>query len=82
MTELEKYELVNSAESGDSLITIINTIAEEGKIEGKSRSFLALNLTECVNKFLRGEIPARFLTRSYGIRQQAIYIRYSQITGN
>lgn len=78
MTELEKYELVNKAESIEELQDAILSIADEnGNIQGRSRAFSAAQQAKNAEIVAEGYTP-NLLTRSYGIRQQAMYISYYQ----
>jgi hypothetical protein len=77
MTELEKYQLVNRAENAEQLKQAILSIADEnGKIEGRGKSLDAKGQSENVDQFMTGSKFPNYLTRSYGIRQQALYIAY------
>jgi hypothetical protein len=78
MTELEKYELVNSAESISELQEAILALADEnGKIQGREQRFDAEWMASKVKEIVEDEVYSypNNLTRMYGIRQQALYLR-------
>lgn len=77
MTDLEKYEAVNSCESPDSLAQVVLSFANaEGLIQGRSRMFDAQRMANNVYAVIReNEIP-NVLTREFGIRQQALYLKW------
>ena len=76
MTELETWQLVNQAETTQDLAFIINKLADpEGMIQGRERKFEAAKMIIGLNYFMKDEMPANVLTREFGIRQQAIYLR-------
>lgn len=77
MTDLDKYELINSCESIQELEEAILLIADEnGIIMGRSKPFNAINLSGYVFGVVTGILPPNYLVRSYGIRQQALYLSY------
>jgi len=76
MTELETWQMVNQAETAQSLAFIINKLADhEGMIQGRERKFDAAKMIIGLNLFMKDEMPANVLTREFGIRQQAIYLK-------
>jgi len=76
MTEVEKYNLINSSETEIELATNVELIADtEGYIKGRLRFINASVQALQVGLYLNGNAAATVLTRSYGIRQQAIYLR-------
>ncbi len=76
MTELEKWELVNQCETQSQLAFSINKFADpEGMIQGRQRKFDAAKMIIGLQFFMDSEAPANVLTREYGIRQQAIYLK-------
>lgn len=82
MTDLEKYELVNSCETIEELQAAILKLADEnGVIQGKSRIFNAAKMAELTKRFISDKtsiIPANSITRNWGLRQQALYLKYYQ----
>ena len=80
MTELEKYQLVNKCEFVSDLEKAMRLISDDGlTIKGLTREFDLNKSIENMYKFILDKdsvIPANVLTRSYGIRQQAMYIKY------
>lgn len=78
MKHLTNYELVNRCETAEELSDAIIKISnpQSGLIEGRSRSFNAYNMANACFGVIEGHIPANMLTREYGIRQQALYIKY------
>jgi hypothetical protein len=76
MTELEKWQLVNQCETQSQLAFAINKFADpDGMIQGRERKFDAAKMIIGLKYFFTDEMPANVLTREYGIRQQAIYLR-------
>lgn len=76
MTELETWQLVNQAEDKTQLAFIINKLADpEGMIQGRSRKFDATEMIIGLNLFMKDEAPVNVLTREFGIRQQAVYLK-------
>ena len=77
MTELEKYELVNNCEYPKELTEAIITIGSDANtIHGKSRSFDSIKMASYVDGVISNDFNPALLTRSYGIRQQALYLKY------
>jgi len=76
MTELETWQEVNQCETMQHLAFIINKLADpEGMIQGRERKFDAAKMIIGLNHFMADEMPANVLTREFGIRQQAIYLK-------
>jgi len=76
MTDLEKYERVNSCETVKQLEDAILSFANENNvIKGRQISFNALTMASCVLGVVKGESTPNLLTREFGIRQQALYLR-------
>ena len=77
MTELEKYEAVNSCETVEELKSLILKFADKnGMIKGIIEEVDAKKMVLGLNAFINNEAPPKVLTRKYGIRQQAMYIKY------
>lgn len=77
MSELEKYELVNSCETVKELEEAILKLADEdGMIGGRTKKFNAELMSKKVWLVVNQIEPANRLTRNYGIRQQALYLQY------
>ena len=76
MTELQKWQAVNRCENGKALHDLIIKFAdEEGMIQGREREFSATKMAHHVHDVLQNDYPNNLLTREYGIRQQAIYLK-------
>lgn len=76
MSEEEKWKRVNSAETIEDLKQAILDIAENGIIVGKTRDWDANKQVKAAQLIWdRASIP-NTLTRSYGIRQQMLYLLY------
>ncbi len=74
MTELEKYQRINSSESFAELKTAITEVAGEDGVEGtREKVYNAEHQCRGVDLVLQGS-PPNVLTRSYGIRQQMLYL--------
>lgn len=74
MTREEIYDKVNRCETFDELADVILAISEDGRIQGRTRDFDAIKMSEVCRNF-RDHYP-NLLTREFGIRQQALYISY------
>lgn len=76
MTELQKWQAVNQCETQAQLADLITKFADEnGMIQGREKKFDASNMVIGLQFFMEGEARANVLTREYGIRQQAIYLK-------
>ena len=76
MTELETWQMVNQTQTQEELAFIINKLADpEGMIQGRSRKFDAAKMIIGLRLFMKDEAYANVLTREFGIRQQAIYLK-------
>lgn len=77
LTDLEKYDRVNSAESIEELEEAIKLIDNgTGWIQGRSNTFTTEHQVAAVGPVVRGSIDAANLTRMFGIRQQALYLKH------
>lgn len=76
MTELEKYELVNKADSIEELEAAMDTIWPDGIVVGRTRTFNKDRMKGFIRGVVEGTVVlVNVLTRKYGIRQQALYLR-------
>lgn len=74
LSEIEKWEVINRTTTFEELKDAILLIADEdGYIRGRQSLFDKDNMRNRVDLVLNGE-PFNLLTRSYGIRQQFIYL--------
>ena len=77
MTELQKWQEVNKCETPEGLGFLIISLAdEEGMIQGRERKFNASTMATALQFFMEDEAPSNVLTREFGIRQQAIYLKH------
>jgi hypothetical protein len=78
MTDLEKYELVNKCETSEELSDAIIKISnpKTGLISGRIRMFIADQMANYCDLVINGNSSPNLLTREFGIRQQALYIKY------
>lgn len=77
MSELEKYELVNKCETIEELrYAILQLSNDNNQIEGRERFFNGERMSDNVLNVVNGYGSPNLLTRKYGIRQQALYIKY------
>jgi len=78
MTDLEKFQVVNSCETAKELVDAIKKISnqETGKIQGRNREFDSQRMAGYVTFVVNEGAPANLLTREFGIRQQALYLKY------
>lgn len=76
MTELQKWQAVNQCETQAQLADLITKFTDEdGMIQGRERKFDASKMIIGLSYFMVDQMPANVLTREYGIRQQAIYLK-------
>lgn len=75
-TEINPYEIVLTSDTPEQLADAIRKIAVDGKIKGRTREFDAEKMASYVEGVVYNTLPANALTRNFGIRQQAIYLRY------
>ena len=78
MTHLDKFEMVNLCETSEELTNALRAIADQetGMIKGRSREFNSQRMAGYVSLVINEGAPANLLTREFGIRQQALYLRY------
>lgn len=78
MTHLDKFEMVNQCETAEELTNAVRAIAdpETGMIKGRLREFDSQRMSGYVSLVVYEDAPANLLTREFGIRQQALYLRY------
>lgn len=74
MEELEKYELINSAESVEALKEAITKIGDI-KIR-KGDVWSSETMCEGIDNILLSKSPFNRVTRQYGIRQQLMYLMH------
>lgn len=75
MTDLQKYEVINSCDNLEDLASFIERFADgDGMIQGRTQKFSASKMAKAARNF-DNHIPNN-LTRNWGIRQQAMYIAY------
>ena len=80
MDELEKYKLINKAETIEELKEAIGAISEKGMIKGRRKFYMADEMIAIVDFIYNDNYSLNFLTRNYGIRQQMFYlIHYKEI---
>ncbi len=76
MTELQKWQAVNECETTMRLGNLILLFADQdGMIQGREKKFDAEKMAMNLNHYMSNEAPSNVLTREYGIRQQAIYLK-------
>jgi hypothetical protein len=74
---LNRFEIVNQCEDAVQLkIAVLSLADTEGMIKGRRRPFKAARMAGFVEGVIAGELPPECLTREFGIRQQALYIKY------
>ena len=80
MNELEIWKEVNSCETSEELTAVVRKIADanDGIIKGRNRDFNANNMATYVGMVIKEGSYPTLLTREYGIRQQALYIRAAE----
>ena len=75
MERLEAYDLINKCETFEELADAILVIGKDNNslINGRKFQFKATDQANVARNF-KNITRAEYLTRSYGIRQQALYI--------
>lgn len=78
MNEEDKWHIINACETYEELAAAIMIISEEGTIHSnrQDKTFDAAKQVRNAWLVIQGGIFPNVLTRAYGIRQQALYIRY------
>ena len=77
MTEIQRWEFINQAETSKALaIAIRDIMDEDGMIQGRTRKFDGEKMIIGLDMFMKDEAPANVITREYGLRQQAIYLKH------
>lgn len=83
MEELEIYKAVTRADTLEDLQNVIIALTDsEGLIQGRTRKFNASQMSHNMAKFINDEsctILPNVITREYGLRQQAMYIKFYQL---
>ena len=76
MTQLQKWQAVNQCGTSEELGVLILQFADKkGNIKGRTRKFDALEMVLGLEMFMRDRMYPEILTREFGIRQQAIYLK-------
>lgn len=73
---LQKWERVNRCETIEELESCILDFAVDGIIQGRTRSFNAENMVRGLKLYMKGASAPNVITREFGLRQQAMYIKY------
>ena len=77
MTDLEKFQKVNSCETVQELEDTIKSFCNSnGDIQVRTRVFDGIKMASKVKYVVEEKMPANVLTREFGIRQQALYLAY------
>ena len=78
MTDLEKYEAVNKAESYEEFEKVLLSFAVHGIIKGRTKDFNVHKMLEGAYAFYNDKMwgDPRTVTREYGLRQQLMYLKY------
>ena len=81
MTDLEKYETVNKCETVEALEAAITSFTdpETGLIQGRTRTFNGFEMASKVKVIVEQDGWPNWLTREFGIRQQALYLKHYHV---
>lgn len=81
MTDLEKYETVNKCETVEALEAAITSFTdpETGLIQGRMRTFDGVLMASRVRVIVEQDGWPNWLTREFGIRQQALYLKHYHV---
>ena len=77
--ELARFKAVQNCQTYEDLATAIESFADDnGEIQGSKRPFNAVRMANYCRDFNKyyDSNQVDLLTRTYGIRQQALYIRH------
>ena len=75
LKRLEIYDKVNKCKTFKELANIIRSLADDnGEIQGRTKKFSAKRMAEYCECY--HSVPVNTLTREFGIRQQAMHIKY------
>lgn len=78
--QLEKFQRVNNCETIQSLMDCIRDFSSKnGLIQGRTKLFDAEQMAGFALKYFEdnsGLVPPNVLTREFGIRQQAMYLKF------
>lgn len=73
LTEVSKYQAIQNSKTAAQLCSAIDRI---GPVKGTKATFEPKKLKEIVQHIYQHSAPFNMLTRSYGLRQQLMYIMY------
>lgn len=77
MTELEKYETINKTETVEELENAVDLVWPSDYIDGMTRKFDKEKMKGYIKGIVDSSIEqANVLTRKYGLRQQALYLKW------
>ena len=72
-----KWERVNKCETVEELKQCILDFADEdGMIQGRTRKFEAKKMVIGLENYINNHSIPNVITRDYGLRQQAMYLKY------
>ncbi len=77
--ELEKYQKVNECESIEELQNAILSITNKNLIQGKTKILNGQRMASYVKGVVENDLSPNLLTRNYGIRQQALYLKHCYV---
>jgi hypothetical protein len=76
--QLQKWERVNQCETVKELEACILDFADvNGMIQGRTRLFNAENMVRGLRLYMKDASAPNLITREFGLRQQAMYIKHS-----
>lgn len=80
MTDLEKYNRVNSCETIEELCECIRKFStNKGAISGRTRVFMSESMVKNAIEYYddnTNQVPPNGVTRVFGLRQQLMYLKY------
>ena len=77
MKDIEKYDLVNKCETAEELESAVLMLTDEfGDIQGRVSKFDGKRMATRISEVVKGNVYPNVLTRVFGIRQQALYIKH------
>lgn len=77
MTDLEKYEKVNKCETYEEFYEALKALSDEnGEIQGRRQKFNVERMIQNAKYYFADASYPNVITREFGLRQQAMYLKY------
>jgi hypothetical protein len=76
MDTIQMFKNVHDAETPEEFYKSIEGCANEGVIFGRSSDFTVEEMVARAKSYFADESPSNVITRNFGLRQQAMYIKH------